>query len=56
VTAVVIGAGMAGLVAARVLSDRYEAVTVLDRDALPKAAPPDELLLNRRLGRRKLVG
>ena len=34
--AVVIGAGMAGLVAARVLSDRYEAVTVLDRDALPE--------------------
>jgi 2-polyprenyl-6-methoxyphenol hydroxylase-like FAD-dependent oxidoreductase len=35
VNAVVIGAGMAGLVAARVLSDRYEAVTVVDRDALP---------------------
>jgi 2-polyprenyl-6-methoxyphenol hydroxylase-like FAD-dependent oxidoreductase len=32
---VVIGAGMAGLAAARVLSDRCETVTVLDRDTLP---------------------
>jgi glycine/D-amino acid oxidase-like deaminating enzyme len=38
VNAVVIGAGMAGLVAARVLSDRYDAVTVLDRDALPEGS------------------
>jgi 2-polyprenyl-6-methoxyphenol hydroxylase-like FAD-dependent oxidoreductase len=35
VNAVVIGASMAGLTAARVLSDRYESVTVLDRDTLP---------------------
>jgi 2-polyprenyl-6-methoxyphenol hydroxylase-like FAD-dependent oxidoreductase len=38
--AVVIGAGIAGLVAARVLSDRYPSVTVLDRDALPGEAIP----------------
>jgi 2-polyprenyl-6-methoxyphenol hydroxylase-like FAD-dependent oxidoreductase len=37
-TAVVIGAGMAGLAAARVLSDRYATVTVLDRDTLPDGA------------------
>ncbi|MEA2193479.1 MAG: hypothetical protein QOI73_3600 [Solirubrobacteraceae bacterium] len=34
--AIVIGASMAGLLAARVLSDSYERVTVLDRDALPE--------------------
>ena len=33
--AVVIGGSMGGLVAARVLSEAYERVTVLDRDALP---------------------
>lgn len=33
--AVVIGAGMAGLVAARVLADRCARVTVVDRDSLP---------------------
>ena len=33
--AVVIGASMAGLVAARVLSERFHRVTVLDRDVLP---------------------
>jgi 2-polyprenyl-6-methoxyphenol hydroxylase-like FAD-dependent oxidoreductase len=33
--AVVSGAGMAGLLAARVLADHYENVTVLDRDQLP---------------------
>ena len=33
--AVVIGASMAGLLAARALTDTYERVTVLDRDALP---------------------
>jgi 2-polyprenyl-6-methoxyphenol hydroxylase-like FAD-dependent oxidoreductase len=38
--AVVIGAGMAGLVAARVLSDRFSTVTVLDRDSLPAAVGP----------------
>jgi len=34
-SAVVIGASMAGLSAARVLADRFDHVTVLDRDALP---------------------
>ncbi|WP_308121359.1 NAD(P)-binding protein [Paractinoplanes bogorensis] len=38
--AVVIGAGMAGLAAARVLSDRYSRVTVLDRDELPAGSRP----------------
>jgi 2-polyprenyl-6-methoxyphenol hydroxylase-like FAD-dependent oxidoreductase len=38
--AVVIGAGMAGLVAGRVLSDRFATVTVLDRDTLPVEASP----------------
>jgi pimeloyl-ACP methyl ester carboxylesterase/2-polyprenyl-6-methoxyphenol hydroxylase-like FAD-dependent oxidoreductase len=33
--AVVIGGSMAGLLAARALTDAYERVTVLDRDALP---------------------
>jgi 2-polyprenyl-6-methoxyphenol hydroxylase-like FAD-dependent oxidoreductase len=33
--AVVVGAGIAGLLAARVLADHYEEVTVLDRDQLP---------------------
>jgi 2-polyprenyl-6-methoxyphenol hydroxylase-like FAD-dependent oxidoreductase len=36
--AVVLGASMAGLTAARVLADAYERVTVVDRDALPEAA------------------
>jgi 2-polyprenyl-6-methoxyphenol hydroxylase-like FAD-dependent oxidoreductase len=34
--AVVLGAGMAGLLAARVLADRYGQVTVIDRDELPQ--------------------
>lgn len=34
-SAVVIGASMAGLCAARVLADRFDHVTVLDRDDLP---------------------
>ncbi|MFD0352247.1 NAD(P)/FAD-dependent oxidoreductase [Streptomyces sp. NPDC127110] len=38
--AVVIGAGMAGLAAARVLADRFEAVTVIERDTLPSASAP----------------
>jgi 2-polyprenyl-6-methoxyphenol hydroxylase-like FAD-dependent oxidoreductase len=38
--AVVIGASMAGLSAARVLADRFGAVTVLDRDDLPGDAVP----------------
>jgi 2-polyprenyl-6-methoxyphenol hydroxylase-like FAD-dependent oxidoreductase len=33
--AIVIGASMAGLIAARTLSDRFARVTVLDRDAVP---------------------
>jgi hypothetical protein len=33
--AVVLGASLAGLLAARVLADTYERVTVVDRDALP---------------------
>ncbi|WP_329311157.1 FAD-dependent oxidoreductase [Streptomyces sp. NBC_01262] len=37
-TAVVIGAGMAGLVTARVLSDHVDRVTVLERDRLPQDA------------------
>ncbi len=36
----VIGAGMAGLAAARVLSGRYAHVTVLDRDTLPDEVAP----------------
>jgi 2-polyprenyl-6-methoxyphenol hydroxylase-like FAD-dependent oxidoreductase len=38
--AVVVGAGMAGLLAARVLGESFEQVTLLDRDALPAAAVP----------------
>ncbi|WEO93734.1 monooxygenase [Streptomyces sp. FXJ1.172] len=38
--AVVIGAGMAGLAAARVLADSFEAVTVVERDTLPSAPGP----------------
>ena len=33
--AVVVGAGMAGLLAARVLADHFEQVTMVDRDRLP---------------------
>jgi 2-polyprenyl-6-methoxyphenol hydroxylase-like FAD-dependent oxidoreductase len=40
VKAVVIGAGMAGLVAARVLSERCADVTVVDRDTLPEGSTP----------------
>jgi 2-polyprenyl-6-methoxyphenol hydroxylase-like FAD-dependent oxidoreductase len=36
--AVVLGAGMGGLVAARVLADAYRRVTVVDRDPLPATA------------------
>ncbi|MDX2161616.1 MAG: 2-polyprenyl-6-methoxyphenol hydroxylase-like oxidoreductase [bacterium] len=36
--AVVIGASMAGLLAARVLSDHFERVTVIERDTLPDEA------------------
>lgn len=37
-TAVVCGASMAGLLAARVLSDFYESVTIVERDVLPQEA------------------
>ncbi len=33
--AVVLGAGMAGLLAARVLSEFYDSVSVVERDRLP---------------------
>jgi 2-polyprenyl-6-methoxyphenol hydroxylase-like FAD-dependent oxidoreductase len=38
--AVVIGAGISGLVAARALSDHFERVVVLERDELPQGATP----------------
>ncbi|MEV0568508.1 squalene monooxygenase [Dactylosporangium sp. NPDC050588] len=38
--AVVLGASIAGLLAARVLSDTFARVTVIDRDELPVAAAP----------------
>jgi 2-polyprenyl-6-methoxyphenol hydroxylase-like FAD-dependent oxidoreductase len=38
--AIVIGASIAGLLAARVLSDRFEQVTILDRDALLDIVEP----------------
>ena len=36
--AVVLGASMGGLLAARVLADAYQQVTVVDRDLLPEHA------------------
>jgi 2-polyprenyl-6-methoxyphenol hydroxylase-like FAD-dependent oxidoreductase len=38
--AVVIGAGIGGLIAARVLSDHFVRVTLVERDALPEAPVP----------------
>ena len=38
--AIVIGAGIAGLCAARVLTDTFDSVTVLDRDTLPADGQP----------------
>ncbi len=38
--ALVIGAGVSGLLSARVLADHYETVTVLDRDRLPEGPDP----------------
>jgi 2-polyprenyl-6-methoxyphenol hydroxylase-like FAD-dependent oxidoreductase len=38
--AIVIGASMAGLLAARVLADHFERVTVIERDPLPPAPQP----------------
>ena len=38
--AIVVGAGMAGLTAAKALSSSFDKVTVLERDALPSTAEP----------------
>ena len=38
--AIVIGASMSGLLAARALSDFYAVVTVLERDAFPQSDNP----------------
>ena len=38
--AVVVGGSMAGMLAARVLTDHFERVTVLERDLLPDAPAP----------------
>lgn len=38
--AVVVGGSMAGLLAARVLSDHFARVTVIERDAIPEGAQP----------------
>jgi len=43
-TAVVVGASMAGLCAARVLADRFAAVVVIDRDVLPPGPEPRRLV------------
>jgi phytoene dehydrogenase-like protein len=37
--AIVIGGSMAGLLAARVLADYFEQVTILERDRFPTEAP-----------------
>ncbi|MFY1636253.1 FAD-dependent oxidoreductase [Solwaraspora sp. WMMB335] len=39
-TAIVIGAGIAGLATARILSDHFDRVTILERDRLPQEAVP----------------
>ena len=39
-TAIVVGASMAGLCAARVLADRFVSVVVIDRDELPRGPEP----------------
>jgi 2-polyprenyl-6-methoxyphenol hydroxylase-like FAD-dependent oxidoreductase len=38
--AVILGASMAGLLAARILSDRFREVWLIERDALPRGAAP----------------
>ena len=38
--AVVIGGGIAGLLAARVLTDHFERVTLVERDHFPETASP----------------
>ena len=39
-TAIVIGSGIAGLLAARVLSDFYHQVLIFERDSLPTSSEP----------------
>ncbi|GHO56871.1 FAD-dependent oxidoreductase [Ktedonobacter robiniae] len=58
--AVVIGAGIAGLLAARVLAEHYEQVLVVERDALPvqpqpRAGTPQSHHLHRLLPRGKMI-
>jgi 2-polyprenyl-6-methoxyphenol hydroxylase-like FAD-dependent oxidoreductase len=43
-TAIVLGASMAGLCAARVLADRFQRVVVVERDTLPDGARPRRLV------------
>jgi 2-polyprenyl-6-methoxyphenol hydroxylase-like FAD-dependent oxidoreductase len=38
--AIVIGASMGGLLAARALAERYDQVTIIERDELPKSTEP----------------
>jgi glycine/D-amino acid oxidase-like deaminating enzyme len=45
--AVVVGAGIAGLSAARAVADYFEHVIVLERDALPADASPESEHLSR---------
>jgi 2-polyprenyl-6-methoxyphenol hydroxylase-like FAD-dependent oxidoreductase len=58
--ALIIGAGMAGLLAARVLSEHYEEVQVVERDILPehpeyRAGTPQSLHLHRVVRRGRTV-
>ena len=41
--AVVIGASMGGLLAARALSDHFESVTIIDRDQMPAVGESREI-------------
>jgi glycine/D-amino acid oxidase-like deaminating enzyme len=61
--AVVLGAGIAGPLAARVVADAYEHVTVVERDPLPEASEyrrgvqqPPTRLLRPSMARRVLFG
>jgi 2-polyprenyl-6-methoxyphenol hydroxylase-like FAD-dependent oxidoreductase len=40
--AVVLGASIAGLLAARVLADAYQRVTIVERDPLPDSGRPEK--------------
>ena len=57
--AVVVGGSLAGMLAARVLSDHFEAVTLLERDRFPEAPatrkglPPHQYVITRRVERAK---